>query len=82
MLPVSESVAFWMAANRCDPVPQVERAQGGRVLRYSWKGAAPVRLVALVGWDHRWPGPAFIEADDPLAGFDAAEEMGNFFSEF
>ena len=73
---VARSIGLWVDANGCDPDPQIESMNGGRVERQSWSGCgddAEVVLYSLDGWGHDWP------QENSLGGFDAAATIWRFF---
>ena len=73
---VARSIALWVDSNGCDPDPQIELMNGGRVARQSWSGCgddAEVQLCTLDSWGHDWP------EKDSLGGFDAIATIWRFF---
>ena len=69
LVAVDDVVADWVAANGCDPDPEVvELAVAGGdppVTRLSWngRGAPGVTLYRIEGGGHSWPGgPAYVPA--------------------
>jgi polyhydroxybutyrate depolymerase len=82
---VARSIGFWRDVDGCDPVPDVETTNGGRVERQTWSGhgrGAEVTLYSLSGWGHDWPGGRFtarLPAGDPLRDFQAADIIWRFF---
>jgi polyhydroxybutyrate depolymerase len=77
-----ESARFWAAANGCLTNPERTTIHEGRVTVYAWCGQErEVRLLALKGWGHAWPGPAFKKEPlpYPIDNFDAAAVIWSFF---
>lgn len=87
-LPVEESLAFWVEHNQCNSQAVERRLYRDRVIEKTWSGCregADVTLNLLKGWGHVWPGGQFTAAlsdDDPLADFDAAATIWEFFSTY
>jgi poly(3-hydroxybutyrate) depolymerase len=83
-LSVNEAVDFWVRHNGCKRVSH-KTLQEGTVAVEKWQGGdtrAEVRLYAINGWEHQWPGPYFINRlpdGDPLRGFDATRQIWEFF---
>ena len=83
-LSVNAAVAFWVQPNGCSRVSH-KTLQEGAIAVEQWQGGdakAEVRLYAINGWGHQWPGPYFINrlpGGDPLRGFDATRQIWEFF---
>jgi polyhydroxybutyrate depolymerase len=83
-----ESAEFWARQNATQMPPTIDRLYGGRVERTTWHASptgAPVVLLAIDDWDHRWPGvrqTARLADGDPLRGFDAATVVWSWLSGF
>jgi polyhydroxybutyrate depolymerase len=59
-LPVSASIAFWVAANKCQTTPKSEQLQGGAVVKDVYPGCAnkdDVILFTFKNGTHEWPLP-------------------------
>lgn len=57
-IPVAESIAFWVEANRCETQPSAETIAGGQVTVTKYGdclGDADVELVTLWHGCHEWP---------------------------
>lgn len=56
--PVSETLARWAAANRCDPIPRpISDGDGVREDVYApYPDGAEVRAFTIAGLGHHWPG--------------------------
>jgi polyhydroxybutyrate depolymerase len=84
-LSARESASIWVAHNRCDPQPVVQKLRGGSVEITRWadcRGGVVVALYTLRDWGHQWPGPFFtgrLDPQAPLHGFDAAAIIWEFF---
>lgn len=84
-VPVISYARYWATLVGCPAEAELESEHGGAVRAYHYRGCADRRRVshlALVGWDHEWPGRANygdLPADEPLRGFEAAEAMWSFF---
>ena len=56
---VNESVAFWVEHNGCDPVPEINISESGRIIRRTYSNGSngtEVILYTTVGGNHWWPG--------------------------
>lgn len=84
---LARSAALWAENNACSEAPDETRERDGALLRQVWsecRGAADVVAITLEGWPHDWPGPPFtrkLDAEHPLAGYDAGEEIWRFFQQ-
>jgi polyhydroxybutyrate depolymerase len=84
-VPVKESLAFWMKANRVAPLPQKEEMRGGKVLKETWSGThkrTEIVSYTLEGWKHGLPtkqNTRKLPESDPLADFHATEHIWEFF---
>jgi polyhydroxybutyrate depolymerase len=85
---VDRSLDFWVAANQCTGVPIESQTRGGAVHTRLWETCtegAVTALISVQGWGHRWPGLYFtgdLSPDHPLADFDIAEVVWDFFKRF
>ena len=81
-LPLADSISFWLSNNGCSWAYQQKSIYDEKVLLRSWQncaGGSEIMVYTLDDWGHRWPGPAFIESDSSLAGFDITPLIWNFF---
>ena len=82
---VMDSVAFWVANDKCHNNPTTRQIFEGRVDVTSWQDCSDhsaVSLYLIQGWGHDWPGRYFtgkLSESDPLHQFDAAEIIWDFF---
>lgn len=83
---VPEAVDFWLRAHGDRADPERETLFDGHVERTVWSGqnGMDVRLYAIDGWGHRWPGAR--EMDElpkahPLRALDGARLIWEFFDE-
>jgi len=56
---INESVEFWVEHNGCDPIPDVNVSESGRIIRRTYingDNGTEVVLYTTVGGDHWWPG--------------------------
>jgi polyhydroxybutyrate depolymerase len=56
---VNESIAFWVEHNGCDPTPEINISESGKIIRRIYtngKNGTEVVLYTTVGGDHWWPG--------------------------
>jgi polyhydroxybutyrate depolymerase len=56
---VNESVAFWVEHNGCDPTPEINTSESGKIIRRAYtkgENGTEVILYTTVGGDHWWPG--------------------------
>lgn len=92
VLPIEETVAYWVEHNKCDPVPEAEPLSnrepddGTHTTRTSYKGgknATEVVLYTVHGGGHTWPGSAdpFVQriAGRRSMDFCASEVIWEFF---
>ncbi len=82
-LPVSETIAFWVEHNGCDPAPVHESLHAGNILRdvYACAEGTEVVLYTIVDGGHSWPGglQPRPRADTPTQDISATELMLAFF---
>ena len=56
---VNESIAFWVEHNECDPTPEINISESGKIIRRTYangENGTEVVLYTTVGGDHWWPG--------------------------
>jgi polyhydroxybutyrate depolymerase len=61
---VNESISFWVEHNGCDPTPEINISESGKIIRRTYtngENGIEVVLYTTVGGDHWWPG-------NPLTG--------------
>lgn len=79
----AESIAFWVEANGCDPVPATETQADGNIIIDTYSncaGRADVVLVTIVDGGHAWPGAdRGLASDPPTQDISANEMMLEFF---
>ncbi len=59
MSSVNESVSFWVEHNGCDPIPDVDLSDSGRIeIKKYFNGdeGTEVYLYSTIGGEHWWPG--------------------------
>lgn len=81
---VEDSMAFWAAANGCQP-PAQTRSAGDDFRHEEWPGCrdgTAVELVTIFGGGHAWPGGAAgrPQADQPTQAVSASQLMWEFFA--
>jgi polyhydroxybutyrate depolymerase len=87
-LSARESASIWVAQNRCNPQPVMQKRREGSVEITTWADCGDgvaVELYSLRDWGHQWPGPYFterLEPQAPLHGFDAAGIIWEFFQKY
>ena len=90
VLPLDESVAFWVTRNGCDPTPAIstlpdaDPEDGTRTELRRYTGGAEVLDYRVEGAGHTWPGgkeraPAFI-VGKTARDFSATEAIWTFFA--
>jgi len=56
---VNESIAFWVEHNGCDPTPEINTSESGKIIRRTYtngENGTEVVLYTTVGGEHWWPG--------------------------
>jgi len=56
---VNESIAFWVEHNGCDPTPEINISESGKIIRRNYtngENGTEVVLYTTVGGNHWWPG--------------------------
>jgi polyhydroxybutyrate depolymerase len=59
MSSVNESVIFWVEHNGCNPVPEINISESGKIIQRTYtngENGAEVILYTTVGGEHWWPG--------------------------
>lgn len=85
---VAAAVDFWRRADGCAEAPSRVSGTPESIEEITWDGCragSAVTRIALPGWGHVWPGKAataFLPADEPLHGFDAATRCWEFLRRF
>ena len=54
---VNESVSFWVEHNNCDPIPQINISENGRIIKRTYTNGSDnseVVLVTHVDGGHTW----------------------------
>jgi polyhydroxybutyrate depolymerase len=62
---VNESIAFWVQQNGCDPTPEINISESGKIIRRTYtngNNGTEVILYTTVGGDHWWPGNPLISS--------------------
>jgi polyhydroxybutyrate depolymerase len=56
---VNESIAFWVEHNGCNPTPEINTSESGKIIRRTYtngENGTEVTLYTTVGGNHWWPG--------------------------
>lgn len=94
VLPVEDSVAWWVRNNGADTDPVITKFRdadlkdGGMVLKYFYPGPAPVALIKVTGGGHTEPSLSHhygalyrLIVDGQNRDFETAEEVWQFFKD-
>lgn len=80
---VADSIAFWVQANGCDPLPGTQTQADGNIIIETYAncdGGADVVLVTIVDGGHAWPGASRgLVSDTPTQDISANQMMLEFF---
>ena len=85
---VDSSVQFWVENNGCDPEPEINVSESGKIVRYTYSNGtdgSEVILYKTVGGGHWWPGnpmdsvPGAPWLVDTIQEIDATDLMWDFF---
>ncbi len=80
---VDDAVDFFVQANWCLPVPEVEALGNGSVIRETWTGGdrgSEVVLYTITDAGHSWPGGSrWLQGDPPTSEISATELIWEFF---
>jgi polyhydroxybutyrate depolymerase len=82
LLPVAQSIQFWVENNRSSPKPRTEVIGHPNVVRQEYAGGkqgAEVVLYTIKGGNHMWPGAPPIGARMPNQEISATEMIWDFF---
>ena len=56
---MNESVAFWVKHDGCNPTPEINTSESGKIIRRTYtngENGTEVILYTTVGGNHWWPG--------------------------
>jgi polyhydroxybutyrate depolymerase len=73
---VNESIAFWVEHNGCNPTPDINISESGKIIRRTYtdgENGTEVILYTTVGGDHWWPGNHFTSG--PSRSIDTIQEI-------
>ncbi len=81
-LSVNQSMLFWVAANRCSPVPEREVSRSGNIIKETYSHCAnnaDVVLYTVVNGGHAWPGAT--RGERPTQEISATKLLWDFFEQ-
>ena len=88
---VEPSIQFWVEHNNCDPEPEINESESGKIVRYTYANGTDgteVILYKTVGGNHWWPGNNFTDPNnvapwlvDTIQEIDATDLMWGFFEQ-
>ena len=76
---VNTSISFWMEHNGCNPIPDINISESGKIIRETYTdgtNGTEVVLYTTIGGDHLWPGN---KIHDPIHEISATDLMWEFF---
>jgi len=75
---VNESIAFWVEHNGCDPTPEINTSESGKIIRRTYtngENGTEVVLYTTVGGEHWWPGNPWISSPGSPWLIDTIQEI-------